>query len=74
MYFIKHIFLILNYKTLIITVLSLLATWYCRVNELHADFPMTLISIAIIFPVVFAINSAYDRRERALQSLAQCKG
>jgi predicted membrane chloride channel (bestrophin family) len=35
-----------------------------------ADFPLTLVGIAIVFPVVFSIDSAYDRRERALQQLA----
>jgi hypothetical protein len=41
---------------------------------MYADLPLTLVSIAIIFPVVFAINSAYARRERGLTNLASCKG
>ncbi len=36
----------------------------------EADFTMSLISIAIIFPVVFSISSAYQRRESALKELA----
>ncbi|MFT4737405.1 MAG: putative membrane chloride channel (bestrophin family) [Paraglaciecola sp.] len=72
--FFKHIYLITNYKTLLVTLLAILATWYCIEYELYADFPLGLVSIAIIFPVVFAINSAYARRERALIDLAQCKG
>jgi len=33
-------------------------------------FTMSLVSIAIIFPVVFSISSAYQRRESALKELA----
>jgi predicted membrane chloride channel (bestrophin family) len=36
----------------------------------QADLPLTLVGIAIVFPVVFSIDSAYDRRERALVYLA----
>lgn len=36
----------------------------------EADFTMTLVSVAIIFPVVFSISSAYQRRESALKELA----
>ena len=34
---------------------------------------MTLVGIAIVFPVVFSIDSAYKRRERALSYLADLK-
>jgi hypothetical protein len=70
----KHFYLITNYKTWLVTLIAILATWYCKTYQLYADFPLTLVSIAIIFPVVFAINSAYARRERALENLAGCKG
>jgi hypothetical protein len=33
-----------------------------------------MLSIAIVFPIVFSINSAYQRREEALKSLAGIKG
>lgn len=72
--FFFHIFHIINTKTFIVTLLAIAATWYCIAYELYADFPLTLVSIAIIFPVVFAINSAYSRRERALERFAECKG
>jgi hypothetical protein len=38
-----------------------------------ADFPLTLVGIAIVFPVVFSIDSAYKRRERALALLSDFK-
>jgi len=66
----RSIYLIINYKTIIVTVLSLISTWLCTRYNIVADFPLTLVGIAIVFPVVFSIDSAYDRRERALQQLA----
>lgn len=39
-----------------------------------ADFPVMLVSIAIVFPVVFSIDSAYKRRENALKHLADFRG
>jgi hypothetical protein len=41
--------------------------------ELYADFPLTLIGIAVVFPIVFSINSAYKRREIALSHYASIK-
>ena len=74
MRFIRSVFYIINYKTLIITAVSVFTTWLCIEMNLYADFPMTLIGLAIVFPIVFAINSAYKRRERALLSLAEITG
>ncbi|TAE72976.1 MAG: hypothetical protein EAZ85_08500 [Bacteroidetes bacterium] len=39
----------------------------------EADFTMTLVSVAIVFPVVFSISSAYQRRENALKQLAMLR-
>jgi len=69
----KSIWLILNYKTVIVTVLSVSSTWVCFRYGLTADFPLTLVGIAIVFPIVFSISSAYNRRERALSYLADFK-
>jgi predicted membrane chloride channel (bestrophin family) len=69
----RSIFLIINYKTFIVTFLSLASTWICSYYNLQADFPLTLIGIAIVFPVVFSIDSAYKRREMALASLGDFK-
>lgn len=70
---IKSILLIINYKTVIITLLSLISTWLCMTYNLQADFPLTLVGIAIVFPVVFSIDSAYKRRENALSLLADLR-
>ncbi len=67
---IRSLYLIINYKTLLVTALSLVSTWLCMKYNYQADFPLTLVGIAIVFPVVFSIDSAYKRRERALALLA----
>ena len=66
--------LIINYKTFIITVLAVCSTYLCDQFGLTAKFPDMLVGVAIVFPVVFSIGSAYTRRETALQRLADFKG
>ena len=65
---------IINYKTLIVTILSLISTYLCYHYGLIAKFPDMLVGVAIVFPVVFSIGSAYNRRETALQKLSDFKG
>jgi predicted membrane chloride channel (bestrophin family) len=66
--------LIINYKTFIITSLGLLSTYLCHKYSILANFPDMLIGVAIVFPVVFSIGAAYNRRENALKNLADFKG
>lgn len=70
----KSFFLIINYKTLIITVLSVVSTYFCYHFGLTAKFPDMLVGVAIVFPVVFSISAAYTRRETALQRFSDFKG
>lgn len=70
----KSFFLIINYKTVIITALSVISTYVCYRIGLTAKFPDMLVGVAIVFPVVFSISSAYNRREVALQRFADFKG
>jgi len=65
--------MIINYKTLIVAALAIGSILLCKHYDLHADFPLTLVGIAIVFPVVFSIDSAYKRRERALNYIADMK-
>jgi predicted membrane chloride channel (bestrophin family) len=67
-------FLIINYKTLIITALAVISSYVCFHLDLTAKFPDMLVGVAIVFPVVFSIGSAYNRRETALQRWADFKG
>lgn len=66
--------LIINYKTFIITALSVLSSYVCFHFDLTAKFPDMLVGVAIVFPVVFSIGSAYTRRENALQRYSDFKG
>jgi hypothetical protein len=70
----KSFFLIINYKTIIITALAVLSTYVCYQLGLTAKFPDMLVGVAIVFPVVFSIGSAYNRRETALQRFSDFKG
>jgi hypothetical protein len=70
----KSFLLIINYKTLIITALSVISTYVCFRLGLTAKFPDMLVGVAIVFPVVFSIGSAYNRRETALQRFSDFKG
>jgi hypothetical protein len=67
-------FLIINYKTIIVTALSVISTYLCYRMGLTAKFPDMLVGVAIVFPVVFSIGSAYNRRETALQRFSDFKG
>ncbi|MDH5434131.1 MAG: hypothetical protein OEY19_09305 [Gammaproteobacteria bacterium] len=69
----KKILLIINFKTLIIAVLSVISTYICIRFNIIADYPLTLIATAIIFPIVFSINGAYKRREAALSKYSVMK-
>ena len=70
---IRRIGLIINYKTLIITFLALLSSYACRYFDFTANFPLTLIATAIVFPIVFSIGGAYKRREVALDEYGSIK-
>jgi len=65
--------LIINFKTLAIAGLAVASTWACREYGIVANFPLTLIATAIVFPIVFSINSAYKRREAVLDDYAALK-
>jgi hypothetical protein len=71
---IKSLVLIINYKTVIITFLSIISSYFCFHFGLTAKFPDMLVGVAIVFPVVFSIGAAYNRRETALQRMADLKG
>jgi predicted membrane chloride channel (bestrophin family) len=64
---------IVDGKTLIIAVLAILSTYWSGRVGLTADFPLTLIGIAVVFPLVFSIGGAYKRREAALGNYGSMK-
>jgi len=69
----QRVFLIINFKTLLITGLSIASTAFCLHFKIQADFPLTLIGTAIVFPIVFSIGGAYKRREIALDEYGSIK-
>ena len=74
MSFFKRILLIINFQTFIISGLAVTSTYFCIKYKFEADFPLTIIAMSIVFPIVFSIGGAYKRREAALKEYAAIKG
>ena len=73
MWFFKSLRMITSVGTIIVIILSMISTILCDYYGLYADFPMTLIGIAVVFPIVFSISGAYKRRETALKHYGTIK-
>ena len=69
----KQVLIIINRKTVIITALAVVSTYLSRQFGILAEFPMTLIATAVVFPIVFSISGAYKRRENALTKYSSIK-
>ena len=69
----KNFIQIVNLQTLAVTAGAVASTATCIHFGIQADFPLTLVATAIVFPIVFSINSAYKRRETALREYASLK-
>lgn len=61
----------MNIKTLVVLVISILVTYLALEYNLGYNVDLTLLSIAIVFPLVFNIRGAFRRREKALEHLSQ---
>ena len=70
----KRIWLIINFQTLLISALAVTSTYFCIQYKFEADFPLTIIAMSVVFPIVFSIGGAYKRREAALREYAAIKG
>ena len=64
---------IIDHHTLISVTLAVVSTWICRRYEWFAEFPLTMVGTAVVFPIVFSIGGAYKRREVALGHYANIK-
>jgi len=71
--FLIHLFSIFSWRCFFLSVAAVISTLFCMRMGWTADYPMALIGTAVIFPIVFSINSAYLRREQALGHYAQIK-
>lgn len=69
----RTITLIINFKAIAVASLAVLSTYLCLYWGISANFPLTLIATAVVFPIVFSINSAYKRRESALDDYGSLK-
>ncbi len=69
----KTIALIINAKAIVVAVLAVASTYACLHFGITANFPLTLIATAVVFPIVFSINSAYKRRESVLDDYGSLK-
>jgi len=52
-------------------VIALVTLWISYIFNFSYNIDLTLLSIAIIFPLVFNIRGSFQRRERALEYLSQ---
>ncbi|MBN7815561.1 hypothetical protein [Algoriphagus pacificus] len=64
---------IINWRTLVALVITGLTTHFTLIKNFQYNFDLTMISIAIIFPLVFTIRGAFRRREKAIEHLAKFK-
>ena len=70
----KPYLVIINHRTWVALLISILATYICLTYYVSFDIDLTLISIAIIFPLVFTIRGSFRRREKALEHLSEFRG
>lgn len=67
----KQYYGVLNYRTIITVVITVVTTIICFKYDIQFYIDLTLLSIAIIFPLVFTIRGSFRRREKALEHLSQ---
>lgn len=64
---------IIKPKTFVALFITWLTTFFSLKYGFQYNFDLTMISLAIIFPLVFTIRSAFKRREKALEFLSRFK-
>ncbi len=70
---VRRFFSIFGMNTLLAICISI-GSMILSVNlDLKIDFPLTIIGIAVVFPIVFSIGGAYNRRETALSNYGLMK-
>ena len=65
--------IVINYRTALVILVTLIATKIVHYYNLSLNFDLTLLSIAILFPLVFTIRGSFRRREKALEFLSEFK-
>lgn len=64
---------IIDQKTGYVFLLCMGVTFICYQMDFHYDLNITLLSIAVIFPLVFTIREAFKRRDRIIRLLSVFK-
>ena len=67
---IKGLTAVINFRIFIVTITTLIAFYLCHRYELKIFVDFNVISIAIVFPLVFTITGAYQKRQDALRLLS----
>jgi hypothetical protein len=62
---------VINYRTLIALTIAVITPMLAYKFNINYNIDLTLLSIAIIFPLVFTIRGSFRRREKALEHLSQ---
>ena len=57
---------VFNYILLFILIETVIVFFLYREYQITIDFDISIVSIAIVFPLVFSITSAYQRRQEAI--------
>jgi hypothetical protein len=70
---VRSLSLIIDLKTVVVAATAVASTYLCGRFGLLAEFPLTLIATAVVFPIVFSIGGAYKRREAALDEYGSIK-
>ena len=66
----KGLTAVINFRVFIVTITTLIAFYLCYTYELKLFVDFNVISIAIVFPLVFTITGAYQKRQDALRLLS----
>ena len=69
----KNYLQIINIRTLMVLLISAVTSFLVITYNIKYNFDLTIISIAIIFPLVFTIRVAFRRREKGLEHLSRFK-
>ena len=64
---------IINVRTFQVLFICMATSFLATYFQIEYNFDLTIISIAIIFPLVFTIRAAFRRREKALEHLSRFK-
>ena len=62
----KSVFSVFNRRIVLVILDALFVFWLYSELELKMMVDLYIISIAIVFPLVFTITSAYNKRQEAL--------